>query len=134
MKASIALLLMILFLAAGCSSPDAYWYRPDRTLEQVRADYRECKDAAHREAVAAVSHEYVDRTQSPTRLPGDYGSAREGSEFDDPLDSWSAWRTPYERNVLAGCMKQKGYQQVPHYRLPSGARTKKFRFYAIAGR
>jgi hypothetical protein len=134
MKAAITSLLMVLFLAAGCSNADSYWYRPDRTLEQVRADYTACKDAAHREAAAAVSHEYVDRTQSPTRVPGDFGAAREGGAFDDPLDSWSAWRTPYARNVLAGCMRQKGYQQVSRERLPSGARTKRVRFGAIAGR
>jgi hypothetical protein len=134
MKASIASLLMMLFLAAGCSGPDAYWFRPDRTLEQVGTDYRECRDAARREAAAAVSQQYVDRTQSPTRMPGDFGSAREGSAFDDPLDSWSAWRTPYERNVLAGCMKQKGYQQVPYDRLPSGTRIRKYHFGGIAGR
>ncbi len=134
MKASITLLSMILFLAAGCSSSGPYWYRPDKTFEQARTDYAECKDAAHREALAAVSEEYVGRAHSPTRAPGDYGAAREGGAFDDPLDSWSAWRTPYERNILAGCMKQKGYQQVPHDSLPSGTRTKRFRFGGIAGR
>lgn len=134
MKASITLLLMVLSLAAGCSSSCSYWYRPDRTFEQARTDYAECMDAAHREALAAVSEEYVGRTHSPTRTPGNYGAAPQGTMFDDPLDSWSAWRTSYERNVLVGYMKQKGYRHVSGDRLPSGTRAKQFRFGGIAGR
>jgi hypothetical protein len=126
--------LMLSFLTAGCSTADWHWYRPDRTLEEVRTDYEECQRSANQEAIAAVSEEYVGRTRSPTRSPGSYDAAREDSVLNDPLDSWSAWRTPYARNLVAGCMKQKGYQQVPPHRLPAGTRTRKFHFGAIAGR
>jgi hypothetical protein len=134
MRTSLTFLPGILFLAAGCSSSDSYWYRSDRTLEQARTDYDECRVVARREASQAISEEYVGRTHSPTRSPGSYDSAREDSLFHDPLDSWSAWRTPYTRSVLAGCMRQKGYEQVPRYRLPPNTRTKKLGLGAIAGR
>jgi hypothetical protein len=134
MKTSATLLMVVPFLAAGCSSPGSYWYHPGKTLEQAKADYYECRHEARREAVAAASDEYVSRTHIPSRSPGSYDSAREGSLLDDPLDSWSAWRGLYAQNVFAGRMKQKGYHQVKHYRLPPKTRTTKLSMGAVAGR
>ncbi len=48
MKISAALLIAMLFLAGGCSSPAYYWYDPDRTLAEAKADYMDCRDQAAR--------------------------------------------------------------------------------------
>jgi hypothetical protein len=44
MRALVAVSIMMLLAVAGCSGPSFYWYHPDRTLDQAKADYLECED------------------------------------------------------------------------------------------
>jgi len=134
MKAGIVLLTVLLFFVGGCSRPGLYWYRPDKTIEQAKADYCRCEQKARQEAMEAIADDYLDHnfTGGP---PGSYNGPQDSSlSPHDPFDAWLTWGDTYKRNVFAGCMKQRGYQQVKPYRLPSNARTKSLSMGAVAGR
>jgi hypothetical protein len=135
MKAGIILFTALPFFVGGCSRPGLYWYRHDKTIEQARADYCRCEQKAREEATEAVTDDYLDHNL-PVDPPGSYSEPQDGGSLSphDPFDAWLTWGDTYKRNIFAGCMKQKGYQQVKPYRLPSNARTKSLSMGAIAGR
>ena len=134
MKARIVLLTALLFLVGGCFRPGFYWYRPDKTIEQAKADYCWCEQKARQEATEAVADDYLDHN-FPVDPPGSYSGPQDSSLYPhDPFNAWLTWGDTYKRNVFAGCMKQRGYQQVKPYRLPSNAQTKSLSMGAIAGR
>ena len=134
MKTSAIVLTAILFLATGCSCSRHYWYRPDRTLEQARADYHECQRKASHEAFEAATEQYIQRTRAPGHAASSYNTPREESTFDDPVYTWLTWGDLYEQNVFAGCMKAKGYTRLQAHRLPDKVRTKTLSLGALAGR
>ena len=121
--------ILLLFLLAGCApGPTHYWYHPDKTLEQAKEDYRECKSRAQDEAGEAVADDHLVRARSRSR------SSDEGWEFyDERVGSVSSWGAMYQQNVFEGCMQGKGYLKVRDYRLPSGLRTKSYSLGGIAG-
>jgi len=134
MKTSAILLTAVLFLATGCSGSRYYWYHPDRTLEQAKADFDECKRKASREASEAAAEQYIRRTRSPGHAASSYNTPREHDTQDDPDYTWFTWGNPYKQSILAGCMKAKGYTRLPAHRLPDKVRTKTLSLGAIAGR
>ena len=134
MKVPVTVFTAILLCAAGCSKPAYYWYSPDKTLEQARADYRECRRYARQEAAEAVADEHFDLARLPSRPPRSYGTAHDIGPSEGPLDAWTTWGEMYQQNVFDGCMGQRGYARIKAHRLPSDLRTKSFSLGAIAGR
>ena len=135
MRFQITLLTVVVLLTAGCGGPSHYWFRHDATLEQARADCRDCREQARQEASEAVAADYLDRVNSPLHPPTAYSTPHDDSGLSDsPLEAWSTWGRTYEQNVFAGCMKRKGYEHLKSDRLPARTRTKNLDLGAIAGR
>jgi len=133
MKTLSALLLM-LFACTGCSSkPDFYWFHPDRTIEEVKADYDECASKAQEEAVRAVDEQYFDRLRSPSSITNpDQPPAK--SKTDPSLKAKAEWALLYKQNAFAGCMQSRGYIKLPFHQVPPTLKTKELPLGAIAGR
>lgn len=135
MNARAMALMMVMFAVVGCSGPRSYWYQQNKTLEQARADCRDCERQARREAGEAAADKYVRHIDSPLYRPDYYGTDRDhvGSD-EDLIGSWPTDGGVYEQNVFAGCMKRKGYEKLKAYRLPSNTRTTSLSMGAVAGR
>ena len=105
MKCLIVLLLAGL-TCLGCSSkPKQYWFSPDRTVEDVRRDCRQCNRLAN----ARAQEEHIRRFQ-------------ESVEHDRPWQMENttleeANRAMDERHHFGACMRSRGYHQVSEYRL-----------------
>ncbi len=133
MRALVVCSLMMPLMAAGCSSPSSYWYHPDRTLEEAKADYLECQDQARQKAEDMINEQHYDR------LPPDgsstlSGSLTERARYANPGDTQDAWRERYEQSVLIDCMRAKGYLRLGADRIPDGVHTKKLSKGGVAGR
>jgi hypothetical protein len=124
---------VMLLLLTGCSGPSFYWYHPDRSLEEAKADFTDCLDQAHRKADDLFRDPSFDHL--PPANPGfrnepldqkpssaEAGEAREGR------------RRQYEASVVADCMREKGYLKIGAKHVPPGVHTKKFDEGAVAGR
>ncbi len=125
--------LAVLFLASGCASQTFYWYHPDRTLDEAKADYTECWDEARQKAGDVISGKHYDR------LPPPHSSSAAASSPRDrvaaaPDDAQGAWRDRYEQSVVADGMRAKGYMKLAPDRIPHGVHTKKFGQGGVAGR
>jgi hypothetical protein len=135
MRISAALLIAMLFLAGGCSSPAYYWYDPDRTLEEAKADYMDCLDQARHESGNVINDRHYDRLAPPegpsalTDLPPD-----QSRKVANPRETQKAWRELYEQSIIADSMRDKGYLQVSADRLPRHMPTKKVPEGGVAGR
>lgn len=135
MKIRVVLPLIVLFLAAGCAArPEFYWYRPDKTLKEARADYRQCRDKARREASEARAEEYIDRATSANRHSDSYAAPGDVHVPADRREARAAWGGVYEQNVFNGCMQARGYVQLKAHRAPASLRTESLPLGAIAGR
>jgi hypothetical protein len=135
MNARITALTIVIFAVAGCGGSHSYWYQQGKTLEQARADCRDCQRQAWQEAGEAAADEYISHIDSPLHRRGDYGTFHDRVESDDDLiGSWPSDGGVYEQNVFAGCMKHKGYQKLKAHRLPPKTRTKSLSLGAVAGR
>ena len=111
-RAAVVLLAGIASL--GCASrPEAYWYRPDKTLEEARADCQAC----NRQAQAHAQEEHMRRYQDSIThgRPWQMGSEAH-EEADRDLD---------EYNAFVACMNAKGYQRRRELPLGSDLRTGK---------
>lgn len=134
MRISAALLIAMLFFAGGCSSPAYYWYDPDRTLEEAKADYMDCLDQARQESGDVINDQHYDRFAPP-----DGPSALTGSPQDrertaaHPRETQKAWRQRYEQSIIADSMRDKGYLQVSPDRIPRNVPTKKVPEGGVAG-
>lgn len=134
MRTSVIFLAVIPLLAAGCSNPGFYWYRPDKTFEEAKTDYCECQDKARRQAAEAVADEYFDHLRSPTHPGYSYDSSPQDHAFTDALDAQATWGELYKQNAFNGCMRSRSYVQLKAHRVRSGLRTKDLPMGAIAGR
>jgi hypothetical protein len=135
MKALVLVSLAVLFLASGCSSPTFYWYQPDRTLDEAKAEYTECQDEARQKAGDVINDQHYDRLPPPDGPSALQSSPRDpGRSATDPRDTQDAWRQRYEQSVVADGMKAKGYMKLRPDRIPRGVHTKKFSQGAVAGR
>ena len=134
MRTSVIFLAVMPLLAAGCSNPSFYWYHPDRTFEEAKADCFECEDKARRQAAEAVADEYFDHLRSPTDPGYSYDSSRQDDASTDALDAQATWGALYEQNAFNGCMRSRGYVQLQAHRVRPGLRTKDLPMGAIAGR
>ena len=133
MKALVLVSLAVLFLASGCSSSTFYWYHPDRTLEEAKADYTECVDEARQKAGDVISGKHYDRLPPPSSSSAGASSPRDRIPAA-PDDAQGAWRDRYEQSVVADCMRAKGYMKLTPGRIPQGVHTKKFTQGGVAGR
>ncbi len=136
MRAQAILLMMVAFLAAGCSGPkpEFYWYHPERTLKEVKADYRECELQARDEAAKAIEDEYFDRLRSPVALEaGDKPPAKKRKSTDPALQAKIDWGRRYKQSAFDGCMQGRSYVQIRAYQLPDGVKTKELPLGAVAG-
>jgi hypothetical protein len=133
MKVLAALSIAMLLVVAGCSSTTFYWYHPDRTLDEAKADYTECLDQARQKADEMITDQHYDRL-----LPPDGSSVSKISPRDRPAaaphDAQDAWREQYEQSVVTNCMREKGYLRIGTDKVPRGVHTKKFSRGAVAGR
>ena len=128
MKVLATLLALVLFLMSGCSlGPTHYWYHPDRSLDQAKEDFRQCKRRARQEAGEAVADEYLIDARSKSRASDDERFS------SDRIESSSSLGATYRRNALNGCMQSKGYRHVRDYRLPSDIRKKSYTTDGVAG-
>ena len=134
MRTSVIFLVGMLLLAAGCSNPSFYWYYPDKTFEETKTDYCECRDKARQQAAEAVADEYFDHLRSPTRPGYSYDSSSRDDASADALDAQATWGELYKQNAFNGCMRSRGYVQLKAYRIRPGLRTKDLPMGAIAGR
>ena len=130
-----ALSIAMLFLLTGCSGPTYYWYHPDRTLEEAKVDFAECRDEARQKAGDMVGTQQYDRLpppDGPSALKGD--PQDRGRTAEDPRDTQEVWRKRYEQSVLTDSMRDRGYMRLRPDRIPRGVHTKKFDEGAVAGR
>ncbi len=134
MRTSVVFLVVMPLLAAGCSNPSFYWYHPDRTFEEAKTDYCECRDKASRQADEAVADEYFNHLRSPARSGYSYDSLPPDDASADVLDAQATWGELYEQNAFNGCMRSRGYVQLKAHRIRPGLRTKDLPMGAIAGR
>ena len=134
MRTSVIILVVMPFLAAGCSNASFYWYHSDRTFEEAKSDYCECEDKARQQAAEAVANEYFDHLRSPTRPGYSYESSRQDDVSTDALDAQATWGELYKQNAFNGCMRSRGYVQLQAHRVRSSLRTKDLPMGAIAGR
>lgn len=134
MRALVALSIMMLLLVAGCSSPSFYWYHPDRTLAEAKADYLECQDQARQKAQDMISKEHYDRLPPPEDSSVVSGSLTDRARSADPGETQDAWRERYEQSVLTDGMRTKGYLRLRPDRVPPGVHTKTLSQGGVAGR
>ena len=137
MKARSILLVMVLFLAAGCSGakPEFYWYYPGKTLEEVKADYSECELQAEEEAAKAVEDEYFDCLRSPASLANsDEAPAKKAKSKDPSAQAKAEWEAMYKQKSFAGCMQGRGYVKLRGYQASPSLKTKELPMGAIAGK
>lgn len=129
MKVFTTLLVLGLLSSAGCTlGPSHYWYHPDKSIEQAKEDFLQCRSRAQQEAGEAVADEHLIDARSKSRASDD----SEGFG-DDRIDASSGWGAMYRRNALSGCMQSRGYLHVRDYRLPSGIRKKSYTSDGVAG-
>ncbi len=133
MKVLLLVSLAALFLASGCSNSTFYWYHPDQTLDEAKADYTECWDEARQKAGDMISGKHYDRLAPPSSSSASAASPRDRVAAA-PDDAQGAWRDRYEQSVVADCMRAKGYMKLAPDRIPEGVHTKKFPQSGVAGR
>jgi hypothetical protein len=135
MRMPAILAVAMLLLTAGCTSPTFYWYHPDHTLDEAKADFTQCFDHAHRQAGDLITEQHYDRLPPPDGPSAMSGAPQDrGRTAADPTETQEVWRQRYEQSVLAGCMKDKGYMRLRPDRIPSGVRTQDFDENGVAGR
>jgi len=137
MRTQSVLLLLSLFLAAGCAGPKPpfYWYHPDKTLEEVKADYSECESKAQEEAAKMVEDKYFDHLRSPNALAaGEEPPAKKDKSADPELQARTDWGKLYGRKAFAGCMQSRGYVKLRAYQVTPDLKTKELPLGAIAGK
>ena len=135
MKTPAILALAMLLLTAGCSSPTFYWYHPDRTIEEAKADYMECLDQARQKSGDMINDQHYDRLAPPDDSSASKGPLENASQpAADPRDAQEAWQERYTQSVIADCMREKGYLKVRPDRIPRGVHTKKVPEGGVAGR
>jgi hypothetical protein len=137
MRIQSLLLILALFLAPGCAGPKPqfYWYQPDKTFEEVKADYSECDSKAQEEAAQVVEDEYFDHLRSPSVLSGgDKPPARKNKSSDPRLQARADWGELYRQNAFAGCMQSRGYVKLRAHQVSPNLKTKELPLGAIAGK
>ena len=98
MKISAAPLIAMLFLAGGCSSPAYYWYDPDRTLAEAKADYMDCRDQARQVSRDVINDQHYDRFAPPDGPSALTGSPQDrGQTAANPRETQEAWRSATSR-------------------------------------
>jgi hypothetical protein len=134
MRALVALSIMMLLTLAGCSSPTSYWYHPDRTFDEAKADYLECQDQARRKAEDMINEQHYDRLPPPGDSPAGSGSLTERARYASPGETQDAWRERYEQSAVTNGMRAKGYLRLGADGVPRGVRTEKLAGGGVAGR
>jgi len=135
MKVLVTLFIAALFLLTGCSSPTFYWYHPDRSLDEAKADYDQCQEEARQKATDMISGQHYDRLPPPEGSSALSTSPQErGRATGNPDETQDAWRERYEQSVISDGMKEKGYLKLSQDHIPRGVHTKKFDKGAVAGR
>jgi hypothetical protein len=135
MKILAALLLAALLPMVGCSHPAFYWYDPERTLAEAKADYAACQQQATEKAGDVIGDQHYDRLPPPEGPSALKSTPQDpGRSATDPRDTQEAWRRRYEQSVIADCMREKGYLRLRADRVPSGVRTLELPTGAVAGR
>jgi hypothetical protein len=140
MKTHAALLVLVLLGAAGCSGakPKFYWFHPDRTFDEAKADYEQCAAQAQEDAEKVTEDEYFERLRSPVVLSGDDEAIKQRKKpkkSEDPASlARDEWRDLYKQNAFSGCMTSRGYVQLREYQVSASLKTKKLPLGAIAGR
>ncbi len=135
MKALVLASLAIVFLAGGCSNPAFYWYHPDRTLDEAKADFVACRDDARQKAGDMISDQHYDRLPPPDGPSALQSTPRDpGRSATDARETQKAWRERYEQSVITDCMRDKGYVRLRPDRVPHSVRTRKLPQGAVAGR
>jgi hypothetical protein len=134
MRTLPALLVAMFLPMAGCSSPTFYWYHPDRTLDEAKADFTECLEQAHQKAGDVIGDQYYDRLPPPDGSSALSAVPRDQNRTAaDPRKTQDAWRQRYEQSVLTDGMREKGYMKLRSDRIPRGVHTKKLPEGALAG-
>ena len=134
MKALATVSIAVLFLAAGCSSPAFYWYHPDRTIDEAKADYTECRDQARQKAADVISDQHYDRLPPPDGSSAARNLREQDKKTGNPRETQAAWRERYEESVVADGMRDKGYMALRPDRIPRGVHTRKLSKGGVAGR
>jgi hypothetical protein len=134
MKIPALLAIAMPLLLAGCSSPKFYWYHPDRSLDEAKADFTECLDQARRKAGDMLSDPHVEHLPPPNSSSTFRNEPLDQRPSDaDASETQEAWRQRYEQSVISDCMREKGYMKVSSDHMPHGVHTKKFDEGAVAG-
>jgi hypothetical protein len=140
MKMYTALLVIVLLGMGGCagSKPPFYWFHPDKTLEEAKADYAECESQAQEEAEEITQDEYFERLRSPVVLSGDEAAIKRRKKqrkSEDPSSlARDEWRDLYKQNAFSGCMTSRGYVQLREHQVSENIKTKELPLGAIAGK
>lgn len=104
---------LMCLVCLGCQSrPAQYWFDPDKTLEEIAADCRECNRQAH----AGTQEEHILRYLDSVEHDKPW-------QMDNDLIE-DANRDLDEKNLFEGCMTGKGYHQVRDLPLGTKIRTR----------
>jgi hypothetical protein len=110
-RCTIVILMCVASL--GCHSKSRkYWFSPDRTLEEVVADCRQCD----RQADIRAQEEHILRYRDSVEQGQSW---RMGTESIEQVD-----RDLDKENAFNGCMTSKGYRQVRDFPLGSEIRKR----------
>ncbi len=109
----IGVTLLMCLVCLGCQSRSKMvWFNPDRTLEQITVDCRQC----NRRAKAHAQEEHVLRYRDSIERNRPW-------QMDNDLIE-EANRELDEENLFQGCMIDKGYRQVRDFPLGEEIRTR----------
>jgi len=128
--------VVLLVFAGGCSSspPKSYWFHPDKTFDQIKADYRECEVRAQEQTDKAVEEKIFDGLRSPVVIAsGDKAPARKKS-VDPAQQAKADWGAFYRQRAFDGAMQGLGYIKVRRHEIADGLKTKELPLGAIAGK
>ena len=104
------IVLVVTFAIAGCHSQSQsrkYWFRPNTTLEQTKADCQECASKAVGQATEGHYQRYREHMTSGDPIP-----------FNGQLEESN--RSLDEKRLFRGCMKSLGYREVSESRIDNG--------------
>lgn len=95
-------ILTLMMVLAACAAKPKVWQKANTSVEEQRAAYAQCRSSA-----ASESERDYARDQSYTRSGG-YGGQ---STYQKNMDAYQVRKS--SKDLLARCMKLKGYRQVP---------------------
>ncbi|MBL6932716.1 MAG: hypothetical protein ISR45_07175 [Rhodospirillales bacterium] len=100
--ASLILTPALFIALAACVSRPMVWHKANSGIDEQRSDLAQCRSYAKREAEREYVHGKYNSSSS------DYDTQ---STYQKNMDAYQVKKST--KGLLSGCMKLKGYRQVP---------------------